>query len=147
MKRNLTLATIVCLLIGLGVLPISSAQQGTAETDSGKVRALLQQRHDVLQERYEYLKQISRYRDQKNPHQSVVPALDELLQVKIELAETAAERVAICKQRVENRRQLEEYEQLLAKIGADRTAELLTARSARIQAEIDCLRLQEAAGR
>jgi outer membrane protein TolC len=121
------------------VIPESGAQQNDENPNASKIRELLEQRRDALQQRYEAIQK--RHDDGSLSFVHVVPALDDLLKAKLELANSCKEQIEICRKRIDNFRSLEEYAEVRLKSGPGRTEERDAAKAARLQAEIDCLRL------
>ena len=134
-----TFATFALLVLAAWYMTTrSDAQQDTKTSNAAKLRQLLQQRHDALQQLFEAVKR--RNDDGKLHYKHVVAALDDLLKAKLELAASKRERVDICKQRVDNLRSLEEIAEERMRRGSGSIDDKLLATAARLQAEIDCLR-------
>jgi outer membrane protein TolC len=140
MTRRICISSAILLLLAWLVIPESGAQQNDKNPNAAKIQELLQQRHNALQQRYEAIRR--RYDDGSLSFDHVVPALDDVLKAKLELAPTRQEQIEVCKQRIDNLRTLEEHVEAKVNAGQGRTDERHAATAARIQAEIDCLRLE-----
>ena len=140
MTRRICISSAVLVLIAWLVIPESRAQQNDEDPNATKIRELLKQRRDALQQRYEVIQR--RFDDGTLDFDHVVPALDDLLNAKFDLANSRKEQIEFCKQRIDNFRTLEKYAETKFQVGQGRTEDRYAAKAARIQAEIDCLRLE-----
>ena len=147
MNRHICISVAAIVLLAFLLLPSSGAQQSDANSNAPELQNLLQQRHDALQQRYDAIKR--RYDDGALTYEHVLPALDELLQAKDALcraklppAALSKERLAVCKSRIGNFRFFEELRDAQVKNGSVPVEEGYAATAARIQAEIDYLRIE-----
>ena len=104
------------------------------------MQELLRQKRDALKERLDYLK--ATYDAGTEHYEQVALARDALLLAELDLAPLQAERMEICKRRIENFRSLEELATEQWRSGNVSSDAKLSATIHRIQAEIDCVREQ-----
>ena len=140
MTHRICISSAVLVLIAWLVIHQSEAQQNVENPNASKIRELQEQRRDALKQRYEAIRK--RYDDASLSFDHVVPALDDLLKAQLELARSRKEQSEVCKQRIDNLRSLEEYAEVRLESGHGRTEEFQAAKAARMQAEIDWLRLE-----
>ena len=147
MKRHICVSFAAIVLFAFLLLPSSRAQQNDSNSNTADLQELLQQRHDALERRHEAIKR--RYDNRAITYEHVLSALDDLLQAKDALyqaklppASLKQERLALCKTRINNFRYMEELREAQVKTGAVPVEEGYAATAARIQAEIDCLRIE-----
>ena len=138
MTRYIVTSIAILVLAAWLVTNRTGAQQATDNASEAKIQELLKLRHDVLRERYEVVRK--RHEDGTLSAEHVVPALDDLLKARLELAASRKERIDICKQRVDNLRSLEAIAEARVKTGTGPIEDQMLATAARLQAEIDCLR-------
>jgi hypothetical protein len=142
MNRRICIAIAALTFVAWIATNESDAQQDIKNPDATKIEQLLQQRHEALEQRYDALMQ--RHDNGTLHSMHVIPAFDDLLKAKLELASTKREKIEICNQRIENLRKGEEIAEALNKVGTGSFEDRMLATAARIQAEIDCLRLKSA---
>lgn len=133
------LLAIAIIGIGFGLLsiPADNSAENT-ESQDVKVRKLLMQKRDILQQRVEY------FTLQHNAGEVSADRLPnaqmELLAVELELATSHADRIAILESQLQNRRELEERMTVLSTTADVTKITLLTYQIQRIDAEIALLR-------
>lgn len=136
MRRNILITSIAIVVLAAWLVTSHTrAQQSAENPNDAKIRVLLRQRHDVLQQRYETIKRLNE--DGDIPKEQVISALDDLLKARLELTASRQERIDICSQRVANLRSLEQLFEARLKVGDGQIGDQMLAAAARIQAEID----------
>ena len=140
MTRRICISSAVLFLIAWLVISESGAQQNDELGNAAKIRELQQQRFDALRKRYEVVQ--ARYDDGSLGLEDVVAAQDALLIAKLEIAESRQEQLQIGKERIDNLRSKEKLEDVKFESGRGRAEDRYAAKAARIQAEIDFLRLE-----
>jgi hypothetical protein len=110
---------------------------------SPRVRKMLEERRDAARE----LKQVRRLQVEagRSPQRDLLDAADVVLEAELPLAETAPDRVALLRARVDNLKQAEEIDKALLDAGRLSPADYETLRAARLAAEIDLLRAERMA--
>ena len=147
MKRHICVSFAAIVLFAFFLLPSSRAQQNESNSSAVELQDLLQQRHDTLERRYEAIKR--QYDDRAITYEHVLAALDDVLRAKDALYQAkfppdalTQERLALCKLRIGNFRYLEELRDAQVKAGSVPVEDGYAATAARIQAEIDYLRIE-----
>jgi hypothetical protein len=134
------ISAVIFALLSLGWIVSTSTFAQTDERDAthAKLQTLLRDRNNTLQERVDALK--SMRKSGSVEYDRLASAIDELLLAKLEVASTDAERIALCRQRIDNLRANEEFAALRFEQGSGSLDKKLIATARRLQAEIDCVR-------
>jgi hypothetical protein len=135
-SRNFVLGLLIALA-ALCTVPTIVAQTKGSSPSKLKLRELLSAKRDALKERHAYVR--TRFEQGVESYDAVLQAQELYLRTELELATAADVRRAICNQRVEVFRQLEERASKAVKDGTTTLDANLLATANRIQAEIDCL--------
>ena len=127
----LVLGVLSLPIIGLGMAPLAAG----SGADSDKLKSLLSERKALLGQAVDLAKQA--YRAGQTDFNSVLDLEQELLQAELELAETREQRLELYRQRVENATALEKVAAKQFKTGRATQLEVLKAKSALLQSQID----------
>ena len=111
-----------------------------ADGASARLDTLLKQRREILEQLVKVTTE--HYGAGQTTIESVIRAWDQLLNAKLELAEDRSARVAIHEQRTKVLKDFEKIAQAQFRAGAATQEDVLTARAARLEAEIQLLREQ-----
>jgi hypothetical protein len=121
------------------------ARQPTETDPQTAMKALLQERRDVLAERVSVLEK--RYAGGTTSVRTVLKAKDQLLDAELQLATTKDQRMVLYRKRRDNLRRLEDFVKKLYEGGQCEFERTLSVTASRLQADIDLLREQmQAAG-
>jgi outer membrane protein TolC len=136
---------LLALVVALGFLVCSrpaESQDATQAATDVKINKLLVERRDTLRK---LLGAVTvQHRAGQTTINKVIQAQNGLLDAELQLADTKEERIRIHEKRLENSRNLEnlvEHQHAAAAVAID---QVLVAKAARLQAEIDLLRAQAA---
>lgn len=136
--------TIGIVALAIGAIYFTPERPANSEpraaTSSAKLTALLKERRDTLKQLVKIVE--ARYRNGAATEESVIQASLQLQQAELDLAKTRRERIAICKRTVELLRKQEKIAQARFEAARGTREDVLSARAARLQAEIQMLREQ-----
>ncbi|MBI1249416.1 hypothetical protein GC197_16445 [bacterium] len=125
-----------CISIGM-----TQADEATDKQQAEKQPSI----HDLLEERCETLEQVVEMRVAlvargTVPPESVIGSQIDLLNARLELADTQARRIELMKQRVDCYKKLEEVQQAHLMNATGTRIEVMDAKAERLEAEIELLR-------
>ena len=120
------------------------AQEEQTVRDDEKLQSLLKQRRDVLREQVKV--STHAYRLGEAAIGPVLAAMSNLVEAELELAAGAQERIALRQKQVQIARDVEKLAQARHQVAEAGIDEVLGARAARLQAEIDLYREKKQAG-
>lgn len=138
--RSLSLFGVLALAAVLIMLPGDALVSQPAADAAARIHSLQEQRRDTLRQLVEVAK-VS-YQAGGVPLDFVLQISDSLFEAELELGTTREKRIAILKEQVANLKELEELLTRGWKVGTKRTDERLSAKAARLKAEIQLLREQ-----
>ncbi len=127
-------------------LALAQAQLALEEKtsrDDEKLQPLLKQRRDVLREQVKA--STHRYRSGEAAIGPILEAMSKLVEAELDLAAGAQERIALRQKQVQIAQDVEELAQARHRVAESAIDEVLGARAARLQAEIDLYREQKQA--
>ena len=139
--KSATISMLFVLVASLGVLlcnqPAESQDQQQAAPDN-RINSLLAERRETLRQLVDAI--TARYTAGHRTLDNVIHARNGLLDAELEMAKTSAERIQIHEDRVQNFRALENAVKQRHKAGQATIDEMLVAKAARLEAEIELLR-------
>jgi len=139
MKAVSILAIVIALFVSQpAATPPAKTRAPRLDEASQKINALQKERRDTLQQLVKLVQQ--RHRAGAVSSEAVLRASLKLNQAELDLAENRQRRIAVRKETVELLRRLEKTAKQRFEIGAGSQDEVLEARAARLQAEIELLR-------
>jgi outer membrane protein TolC len=140
MKTRVQLCAVV-LAVAVGMLtPTVVVGEAQPKKEAEKIDKLLQQRRDTLRQLVKVV--TVEYQQGISGFESVYRASDQLIGAELDLAKNAEARIAILQRRVELMKNLFSLVDAKHKAGQGTTAQLLTAKAALLEAQIDLLREQ-----
>lgn len=142
MSRRICMFLLASLCIIWSVTTYSGAAQTEDANVGNKISELKKERLDVFRQLLAAAK--SSFEHGEMPIEQVISAQDDLFKAELELASTKSERIELCKKRLDNLRKLESVTAQRFSSGTGKIQAKLSAKAARLQAEIDCLREQSA---
>lgn len=138
MQARSWFAFIAILSIAFVAGSFANTQQAT-ESDS--LNELLKKRRDTLVELVSVLEK--KHMEGTLMLNPLVDARNQLLDAELQLVETKEERLALFRKRIDNMRELEDSERQRYESGVDTFESFLSAKTARLQAEIDLAEEQQ----
>ena len=140
MQARSLLYLIVVLSIACVAGSFTIAQQATESDSHAALNELLTKRRDTLKQRVDVLEQM--HADGSLSLTAVLAGRDQLLDAELQLAKTKEQRLTLYQKRLDNMRALEDMVKKRYEAGQITLDSTLSARAARLQAEIDLLREQ-----
>ena len=137
MSTRILLSGFAILAVCIGMTALTNAENSAAAPDE-EVRKLLTERRDTLRDRLHAVE--ASFKIGLTETTVVVAAENELLDAELELANQPADRIAIREAVVANMKRIEDRTRQQLDNGAALQQDVLLAKAARLQAEIELLR-------
>ncbi len=128
------LAVLIVVLVAAATMRSQSAAEPIISTDAPKIKALLEQRRDVLAKRVELFTR--QFQGARSTMTQVIEARVDLFAAELDLAETRDARIALLESQVSKLKKDEELSDSLRQAARGDESTVLLATSRRLSAEI-----------
>jgi len=139
--KSVTASLLFVIVASLGVVLCSQqaeSQDKQQTTPDNKINSLLAERRDTFRLLVEEVN--ASFKVGQTSLKNVLHMRNELLGAELEMTKTNAERIRIRKEQVKNFREIENEVKRLFNVGRATNDEMLIAKAARLEAEINLLR-------